>query len=47
MRDVTSTVSEAASEGKTAVDEPLDMGSGIAEGVKLTGGVEEDACMTD
>lgn len=47
MRDVTSTASEAVSEGRAAVGEPLDMGTGSAREVELTRGVEEDVCMTD
>jgi len=47
MRDVTSMVSEAVSEGRIAVDDPLDTGAEIAREVELTRGVEDGACMTD
>ena len=47
MRDVTSTASDAVSEGTAAVGEPDDMGSGSAREVELTRGVEDDACTTD
>lgn len=47
MRDVTSMVSEAVSEGRIVVDDPLDTGAGIAREVELARGVEDGACMTD
>jgi hypothetical protein len=47
MRDVTSMVSEAVSEGRTAVDSPLDVGIGSASEVELAKGTEEDTCTTD
>lgn len=47
MRDVTSMVSEAVSEGRIVVDDPLDTGVGIAREVELARGVEDGACMTD
>lgn len=47
MRDVTSMVSEAVSEGRIAVDDPLDTGAEIAREVELARGVEDGACMTD
>jgi hypothetical protein len=47
MRDVTSMASEAVSEGRAAVGEPLDVGTGSAREVELTRGDEEDTCMTD
>jgi len=47
MRDVTSMVSEAVSEGRIAVDDPLDTWAGIAREVEFARGVEDGACTTD